>query len=343
MPRRIVPLTFLCLLVYAAGAAHASTREQRAPGGKDLERAEAVLAKLRRLEDAAASADSDAFDKTAARLYPGLFVSVSKLREGDLKTDLATAVSFYESAFRSRREAAGATRDCGRELRDSYSRLCRETRGDDPALLLRAKARLHARWAETELRHARGESDAGTLDTLSFIHAERNTDLALAEEALYVLKQLAEEVRGGASSVELGGGEWFAKLDGGVSSSAEAAVRRTLPREQADARTEGLSVPLEEVDRILASQPRSRARQLLLNARDAFRDGLFRQRTSLPARALVVSANSFTAPGTLPQLNLRADDADRAALGNLRAALKFITRAEDEIGDARRRLKSDAE
>jgi hypothetical protein len=347
MPRRIVLLTLLSLLVSAAGAAHASTRE-RAPDGKDLKRAEAVLAKLRRLEEAAASADSDAFRKTAGRLYPGLFAGVARLRDGDLKTDLATAVSLYESAFRTRREGAGATLDCSRELRDSYSRLCRETSGDDPALLMRAKARLHARWAETELRHARGERDAGTLDALSLIHAERDTDLALAEEALHVLKQLAEEM-----------GVVTSEMSGGVTSSAGDSVRGASTREQADRSAEGLSdhpserlsdrpserlsVPLEEVDRILASLPRDHARRLLLNARDAFRDCLFRQLENLPARALVVSANSFAASDALPQLTLRADDADRAALGNLRAALKFIARAEEEIGEARRRLNAATE
>jgi len=109
-----------------------------APGGKELRQAETVLFKLRRLEAAAASETPGAFAKAARGLYPGLFESVSKLREGDLKTDLSTAAALYESALRA---AGGA--DCARELREAYAGMCSEARGER-AGLRRAKARLHA-------------------------------------------------------------------------------------------------------------------------------------------------------------------------------------------------------
>src|SRR5947209_8951597 len=55
MPRRrIFPLILLCLLAFAGRAARAD-----APGGKDFGKAEAVLAKLNQLEEAAASHDPD--------------------------------------------------------------------------------------------------------------------------------------------------------------------------------------------------------------------------------------------------------------------------------------------
>src|SRR5205085_3442289 len=189
MPRlRIFPLILLCLLAFAARAAQAS-----APGGKDTGKAEAVLAKLSLLEVAAASRDSDAYRKAAGRLYPGLFVAVSELHDSDLKTDLSTAVMLYESAYRIPTAAASTAPDCASELRETYFRLCLENAGDRTALL-RAKARLHAHWADAELHYLRGDRDAATLDAVAQVRAERSTDTALAEEALRALKELADRV-----------------------------------------------------------------------------------------------------------------------------------------------------
>jgi hypothetical protein len=44
--------------------------------------------------------------------------------------------------------------------------------------------------------------------------------------------------------------------------------------------------------------------------------------------------NSFdaAAPGALPRLGLRADDAEGAARANLRAALRLVKRAEEALG-----------
>ncbi|MDT5296106.1 MAG: hypothetical protein QOJ76_2986, partial [Acidobacteriota bacterium] len=236
MPRRIVLLTLLCLLVSTGNAAQASPKT-RAPGGKDLKRAESLISKLQRLEEAAAEpADSDVFGRAAARLYPGLFESVAKLRDGDLKTDLATAVSLYESALRASREGRGPVPDCSRELRDSYARLCLENRSGDAAHLLLSKAHLHARWAETELRYAGGERGAETLDAMSLIRAERSTDMALAEEALYVLKELAEGVNAGASSAAAASGR-----------HALASGHHTLARGQAGSPSDNPGGRLEEV------------------------------------------------------------------------------------------------
>jgi len=290
MPRRIALLTLLCLPVFAAQA----SAHESAPGGKELKKAEAVLSKLRRLEATAAPDTPGAFEKAARKLYPGLFESVSKLRDGDLKTDLSTAVALYESALR----ATGAD-DCARELRDAYARLCHEA-GGDRARLLRAKARLHAGRAEAALLYARGARDRVTLDALNLIRGERATDRALAEEALLELKALAAALSGGGR-------------DGSASD--------TLPGR------------LEQLDRLLASLPRDRTAALLREARAAFRDGLYWRLKATPARALVVNVNSFDGapPGTLPRLGLRTDDAGRAAHANLRAALKLIGRAEEAL------------
>jgi hypothetical protein len=306
MPRfRILSLALFCLPVFAGHAALA------APAEKDARKAETVVAKLRLLDAAAASGDAEAYRKLAGRLFPGLFVSVSELREGDLKTDLSTAVAFYESALRAR----GRATDCERELRESYFRLCRENKGDRAALLV-AKARLHECWAEAELNYLRGARDAATLDTLALVRAERSTDRSLATEALRALKELAENLDAASP-----GGRPSSSTEQRFSSADESAKRLA----------ENFSDPLEQVNRILASLPRGAAYTVLGNARDAFRDGLYWQLKTLPANALVVNANSFADPDPLRQVDLNPDAAARAAADNLRAARKFLRRAEEEL------------
>jgi hypothetical protein len=310
MPRWIALLTFLCLLVFAPPSiAQASTREQqRAPDGKELKRADAILSKLRRIEEAAEEEEAGAFKKVAGKLYPGLYASVSALRDGDLKTDLSTAVALFESSLRSEVEGESA-RDCSRELRETYFRLCLQTEGAGRAGLLRAKALLHERRAEAALLYARGNRSADVLDTLSLLRAERATDRALAEEALQVLEEITVEVSGDASAVE------GSALAGEHSERPDANLARRL----------------EQLDRLLASLPRNHTRQLLGDAAQAFGDALYWRLKALPARSLVVNVNSFAAPDSLPRFDLRADAAERAERANLRAALKFIRKAKEEL------------
>jgi hypothetical protein len=284
MPRKVLLLTLLCLPVFASGVG------ARAAGSKDLKRAEAVISKLKRLEESSASREPGALRKAASKVYPGLFSSVSKLKDSDLKTDLSTAVALYDSAARAAGGRSGL--DCSRELRDSYSRLCREAASSANAVngrasLLAAKARLHTRFAEAELSHARGARDDATLEALSLVRAERSTDIALAREALRALKELTG--------------------------------------------TPADSDRLEEVGLILASLPRGRVYTLLRNAFDASRDALCWLNKTLPSRALVVNVNSYASPDPLRRSDTRADDADRATLANQRAALNFIRRAEEAI------------
>lgn len=290
MPRRVFSLTLLSLLVFAGGGAARAANEVK-ESKKNLKRAESVLSKLRRLEEASATADPNTFNKAARKLYPELFSKVSALREGGLKTELTTAVFLYESSLRAARQGGGGAPDCSRELRDSYARLCFETGDGGRAAFLRAKALLHVSRAQAELLYARGERGAATLDAVSHIRAERDTDRALASDALQTLKEFVA-----------------------ASSSTDAAGR------------------LEAVDRVLDSLPRDRAHQLLRGARDAFRDGLYWQHKAAPALALVIDAGSFTPRGELPRMGLRADDATHAAQANLRTALKFIVKAEEELG-----------
>lgn len=304
MPRRFFSLTLLCLLVSAGGAAaHAApgVTDSQKNLKKDLKRSEAVLSKLRRLGEASASGDQEAFARAARKLYPGLYSKVSALREGGLKTELTTAVVLYESALRAARQ--GGAPDCSRELRESDARLCFETFDGGRAAFLRARALRHSRRAESELLYARGERDSSTLDAVSRIRAERETDRALAADALQSLKDLIAAYTSG----------------GGARPAFDVAGR------------------LEALDRVLASLPRDRAHRLLREARDAFCDGLYWQLKAAPALSLVIDAGSYTPRGELPRLGLRADDATHAARANLRAALTFINKAEEELRQNRER------
>ncbi|HEX7318721.1 MAG TPA: hypothetical protein VF297_32730 [Pyrinomonadaceae bacterium] len=264
-----------------------------------MKRAEAVLSKLRRLKESSATSDPTTFIKNARKLYPELFSKAAALREGVLKTELTTAIVLYESSLRAARQ--GTAPDCSRELRESYARLCFETRDAGRASFLRAKARLHVERAEAELLYARGERDAATLDAVALIRAERDTDRALAHDALRSLKELV------ASAIPT-------SEENDTRPAADVAAR------------------LEAFDRVLSSLPRDRAHQLLRQARDAFRDGLYWQHRAARALALVIDASSFTPRGELPRLGLRADDATGTAQANLRTALKFIVKAEEELG-----------
>ena len=112
---------------------------------------------------------------------------------------------------------------------------------------------------------------------------------------------------------------------------ADSEVLRARDSDSATRFSESPSASLEEVNRILASLPRGPVYRLLSNARDAFRDGLYWQVKTLPARALTVNANALAAPDPLRRLDLDTDAASRAASDNLRGALKFVKRAEEAL------------
>ena len=279
MPRKVLPLTLLCLLVFLAGGDVRAARVEGVPRAKELKRAEAVISKLRRLEEAAASGQTGALRKAASKLYPGLFSAVSKLEDSNLKTDLTTAVSLYDSAARDAGD--GAAPDCSRELRDSYSRLCREAveAGDaGRANLLAAKARLHTRFAEAELRHACGARDEATLETLKRIRAERSTDIALAREALRALKQLTgtpadsdklEEV--GLILASLPRGRVYTLLRNAFDASRDALCwqNRTLPSRALVVSVNSYAAP--DPLRVLDTRADEAGRAALANQRAALR------------------------------------------------------------------------
>lgn len=310
----------LAAVIFAlAMPAAASAYSTAALKDKDVKRAEQIIAKLRRLEAVSApTADFRAYRAEMAGSYPGLFIDASGLGESDLKTDLTTAVFMYERAYGAAPDSQARITDCGGEIRGIYLRLCLESLDGDgsPAGLLRSKARLHTKWAESVVRFYRGAAEPGTLAELSEIEAERKADIILAEEALVSLKRVAAMVED-CTSAETSEGPMRAQK---ISSDE-------LSRE--------ITGALSEVDRILAALPRSRLRLMLHNARCCYADGLFWWVKTSPTRARVVSANNLVAPDPLNIIGLTPDAANAAALANWRNALRYTREVESAIGARR--------
>lgn len=115
---------------------------------------------------------------------------VSDLPEGNVKTDLATALHFFELA------ATGGNRldvaiQCAFEKPGAYQTLCEDTAGSQRDLIS-SKARLHMAWAIAGIMEQKsGKYDSGTLDDME---AERRNDRALALRVISALKVLESEV-----------------------------------------------------------------------------------------------------------------------------------------------------
>lgn len=287
-----------------------SLREQ------DVRRAEKVLEKLRRLDEAAARDDARGLREAAERLYPGLFVTVSDMRQSDLKTDLDTAVFLYEEAARTWLTRGGPAADCERERRDIYAALCLGLRGGARHQLLIAKARLHALWAEAEARSFRGESDVETLRALSAMRAARADDLLLAARVAETLKTLGELVDNFLTTDEAGG-------------------RPVVSRVAFDKSHERFAEALREAGAWLAAMPRSPAFYSLSRAWRGYREGLFWYQKLHHSTRLVVAAGGFDRD-PLKDLRLDAEQVNQTVVSNWQAAVKSTRAAEQALSLAAR-------
>jgi hypothetical protein len=307
-------LAFTILGGVAYGASPAASL-----GDKDVRKAEKIIAKLHRLEEAVASPiDFRTYKADINGLYPGLFVDTSELGESDLKTDLSTAVFLYERAYRTGPDSGARITDCDGETRGIYLNLCLEIQEHDgsPARLLWSKARLHTKWAEAIVRSYRGATGPGTIAELSEIEAERKVDIALAERALAALKNLAARVGDYPS------GEAF-----------EDAVRaKRISFEQL---TQEMAAALSTVDQALASLPRGRLYLLLHNARSSYREGLYWWGKTYRLQQKTVSVNNLTAPDPLKVNGLSASTVNNTVLANWRSALRYTQEVEKAIGTLR--------
>ncbi len=304
-----------CFLILAASETRAATRA-RTPGVEDMARAEKILIKLRQLEAAAATADSGSFHAVVKQLYPALFADVARLRDGDLKTDLSTAVFLYEAAHANRHTERLAVDGCDDQLRDIYLTLCRENEGGESVRFLWAKARLHVRWAAAVIGQQRGAGDAATRAALSEMRAARAADAQLAARAVAALKQLAGRVHA-------------------YSSLHEFEERGEVAGESFERFSVELETALGEVDRVLAALPRGPIRHALRNARNAFRAGASRWRMSSRAGSKTVSINALAAPDPLKGAGLEAGAVNYTVVCDWRKAIRALEEAQALVEELR--------
>ncbi|HYN85310.1 MAG TPA: hypothetical protein VER32_08665 [Pyrinomonadaceae bacterium] len=283
---------------------------------KDVRRAEKVLEKLRRLDEAAARDDARGVRETADELYPGLFVTVSDMRPSDLKTDLDTAVFLYEEAVRTWLTTGGETADCGRERRGIYLTLCLDLGGGTRRQLLAAKARLHARFAEAVIRSFTGAGDAEMLRTLSAMKAARADDVVLAARVVETLKTLAELVDDFLTTDD----------EDGSRSVSRAAFDRLRGR---------FAEAVREAGALLAAMPRSPAFYSLSAAWRGFGEGLFWYQKVHHSKRLVVAAGGFDRD-PLKDLRLDAEQVSHTVVASWDAAIKSTRVAERSLSLAAR-------
>jgi hypothetical protein len=294
---------------FAGGAPGEPRREREA----DVRRAEKILNSLRRLETLSAGAqESNAFESAVEHLYPGLFAEVASMREGDLKSDLSTAVFLYYDSQRTRPTSTSSIADCDEEPRDFYRRLCLETRGGTRAELMWAKARAHAAWAAAVVDYLRQGRERATLGALAEMRAERAVDLTLAARAVSVLRKIEGGVRAHRTLAEF----------------EERGEVAGVPFVQL---CESVSAALRSVDPLLASLPRGPVRLALQNARNSYRDGLFWWRRTQRRDALTVAADALAESDPLDAARLDPAAARYTVVINWRSALKYTAQAEDLI------------
>lgn len=179
---------FLAILFLLPLATTAQTDASRLTV-KQLTKAENVVLRLQEIEAMMpASRDQNRVAEQASNTR----AKISDLPESNIKTDLATALYFYEVAATggNRLDGAASSR-CGFEKPGAYQALCENTSGSRRDLIS-AKAHLHMGWAIAGIVEQRsGKCNSGTLDDME---AERRNDRALALRIISALKVLEGDV-----------------------------------------------------------------------------------------------------------------------------------------------------
>jgi hypothetical protein len=319
MPRHLNKLLTITLSVFILFAGESlCPAKGAAPGDRELKKAEKVLANLTELQTA--SIDLNAYKAAYRKLYPKLFINVTGLREGDLKTDLSTAAFLYEKAYGVERGKDASVADCNNEVRELYKSLCMRSSNPTSTQLLLAKAQLHAGWAGALIRFYRGNKDASTVATLSEIKKERSIDMKIAERSLAILKTLDKEVNS-------------------YSSLAEFEARNQVARVSFDKLAGDFETVATTTQQLLSSLPRNLLYYQLQNALNSYSDGLFWwQKTRTRRDAAVISVRNWTEPATQKPLGFDAGTINYTVICNWRKARKHIANAAVEIERARDNL-----
>lgn len=260
----------LSLMVFTALAATAQSRSgDNSLSSKQTSKVQTALAELNEFAAFAVTEPAHPdYTKRLAKLGAAVRKATSRLPESEIKTNLSTAIYFYELASNDPQRFLEPTPfSCSNQKPGIYQRLCGEaiSRRD----LLFKKARLHTDWTKALLN----PNGIGRV-ALGEIEEQRKLDEALELEGIAALMRLESEIVVHAS---LGDFEAEPKL---AQVSFEAFQER-------------LDKTAIEVRRILAWLPRNQVRTELSNALSSYQDGAFWWGRMQQARVVSVSGLAF--------------------------------------------------
>ena len=308
MTRSLFALPVLLFLLQLAAPAQTDSSGLSA---KQLTKAEKVIVQLEQLDAVIANRDFAEYKARLKKLSVSGQGIVSGLPEGDLKTDIATAVYLYESAavdFNHIEALESAASKCAIEKPGAYRRLCDSSVGSRHDLLF-AKARLHVTWARAgiELLKTGRSNSVKTGDR----EAERENDRALARSVISSLKILESEVVV-------------------TNSLGDFEASPTLVRVPVERFTSDLQKVSADVELILSWLPQNKLKHELANALSSYQDGgLWWQRIYQP-RVINVSDLVPTEIRT-PSDTAYLSTVPYTVAINWRQGSKYLKRAEETL------------
>ncbi|HEX5707069.1 MAG TPA: hypothetical protein VFX96_07225 [Pyrinomonadaceae bacterium] len=258
-------------LLFSLASARAQTRTPRAPA--DSAKAAEILARLDGLHSlSGAGLDSAELNKHMRKVLPFVSKRIARMSDGDLKSDLAASLHFFEHALDADDDARPTA--CDKERPGAYASLCERAGGKRRTLLL-AKSRLRASWARAELNRPRvGDDDSWADEVSGQSGAEHAFERELASEAVASLRRLEERVFVYDSLAGFEDGRELARV----------------PYERFRAELETSSARLR---RILQWLPPGAPREEIRKATQAYLDGAWWWSKTRRALVVRVAANSF--------------------------------------------------
>lgn len=286
---------------------------------RELALAERVLHRLDVMLGATSGPEGASALRTAyKKFYPDLLIDTAGMRDGDLKTELDTAVFIFERLARDWQMLGGLKANCEAQRGDTYLPLCLGLHDGSERGLLLAKAKLHTRWGRALVKHARGLDDAATHKLLSELKEARRTDLIFADAALAHCRRLGLLFK--ARTASAGSDEDFVGL-----------AEDTLLRKNA-------AQLINEADLYVASLPRSSLRYRLEAALAAYRDGLFWLDRLGRTAARVIPLDKMIET-THDRLGTPPESVRAALSANLIRGRRYTNKAESALLEARRALQ----
>jgi hypothetical protein len=194
---KLLPLALLASLLILPLAAFGHTPGLRLKS-RQLSRAEQLLSELEQFDTSMNSGPGTTqFRARATKLSNSFTRKGDSLPESNIKTDLATAVYWYEQlalnlnhSSAARPLSANVSFHCDGERPGAYQRLCECTSGSTRDLLW-AKARLHLSWARAAINFEKTGAIERPLDDVA---VERKIDQMLAARIIESLKILESKV-----------------------------------------------------------------------------------------------------------------------------------------------------